>query len=64
MADVYFLSEANGKMMVWKIRDLIAKAGRFVVGCSSSVALQIASSVISLAVGSGNSGVLVYCDWQ
>ena len=36
--------------MVWKIRDLIAKAGRSVVGCSSSVALQIASSVISLAV--------------
>ena len=27
MADIYFLSEVKKNMMVWKIRDLVTKAG-------------------------------------
>ena len=30
MAEVYFLSEVKKNMMVWKIRDLVTKAGQVI----------------------------------
>ena len=58
MADVYFLSEVKKNMMVWKIRDLVTKAGKIITSHLLSLHAWSGCDTTTATYGHGKTSLL------
>ena len=58
MAEIYFLSEVKKNMMVWKIRDLVTKAGQVITSHLLFLHAWTGCNATSATFGHGKTSLL------